>query len=98
MRRHVLVKKSTVEVLKRLSIKYKLMKVDNKGERMFLKVLKKLRAKSSEVVHVGDNRLADFGIPSRVGIKSFLLIRSKKKKDKNAVTSLVDFERKLKNI
>ncbi|MCL5011523.1 MAG: hypothetical protein M1594_01350 [Candidatus Marsarchaeota archaeon] len=47
------------------------------------------------ILKKGRDHLADFEVPSRVGIKSFHL-KHYKKKEENVVTSLTDFERKLR--
>ncbi len=71
------------------------LKVQNKDEKMYLKVLKQLKAKPEEIAHVGDGRKVDFEIPSNLGIIAFHL-NHKGSKEKNSVKSLVEFEQKLK--
>ncbi|MFH0978599.1 MAG: HAD family hydrolase [Candidatus Woesearchaeota archaeon] len=64
-----------------------------KDKEMFRAILKKLKIKPSEIVHIGDDRQLDYVMPTELGIKSFLLDRTKKAKGKNVIHSLLELKR-----
>lgn len=59
-----------------------------KTEEMYSKILKKLKVKPEEVVHIGDDLLGDYEAPTKVGIKAYHLVRSNKMKSQHTIHSL----------
>ncbi|MCK5235195.1 MAG: HAD family hydrolase, partial [Candidatus Aenigmarchaeota archaeon] len=62
--------------------------VRKKNKEVFMKVLEKLEIKPENMIHVGNNPYLDLEVPSSVGIKSFLLDRTEKRKGDNVIHSL----------
>jgi putative hydrolase of the HAD superfamily len=62
---------------------------------IFKKVCNTCGIMPQEMVHVGDDRLFDFQIPRRLGIKAFYLDRTGQCKQKSALRSLQDLNKKL---
>jgi len=48
---------------------------DRKDKEVYEKVLKKLKLKPSEMIHIGDHKERDFEIPNSLGIRSILIDR-----------------------
>ena len=74
--------KHTIEtILKKAQIKYDMLLISgvensSKGERtIFPLIKKKLGAKSSEIIHIGDSKRADYLYPKLYGFKSVLIPR-----------------------
>ena len=66
-----------------------------KSVNIFQKVCNICGIMPQEMVHVGDDRLFDFEIPRRLGIKAFYLDRTGQCKQKSALRSLQDLNKKL---
>ena len=67
----------------------------NKTENIYKTILKKLKIKPCEIIHIGDNKRLDYIIPRKLGITSFLVKRSYKGKNKNILKNLKDLEKVL---
>ncbi len=65
------------------------------NEELFREILKKFGIKEDEIVHVGDHKVLDYYVPSRMGIKSFFLDRTGEEKGEHVVHSLREFEGKI---
>ncbi len=57
-----------------------------------------LKVEPSEVIHIGDNWEHDFVAPRKIGILSFFLDRTKKRRGKFIVSNLREFERSIAQI
>ena len=68
--------------------------VRKKNKEVFMKVLEKLKIEPENMIHVGNNRYLDLEVPSSVGIKSFLLDRTGKRKGENVIHSLDELDGK----
>ena len=66
-----------------------------KSEAIYLKILKKLKIKPEELVHIGDHYDFDYKVPRKLGINAFLLDRGSEKKGENIVHSLKEFKDKI---
>lgn len=69
-----------------------------KGVYVYRRMLKKLNAKTTEVIHVGDDFQYDYKIPSKLGIKSIFLDRSGNAKSSRAIHNLKGLKRYLNAI
>lgn len=62
------------------------LKLISKNEKMYKLILKKLKCKPNELMHIGDNYHEDVQIPASLGIKAIHLNRTKK--TKNSIQNL----------
>jgi len=66
--------------------------LNKKDMSLFKEVLKEMKLKPNEIVHVGDNPLTDFNIPSSFGIKYYLLDRSGEWYGENIIQTLSELK------
>lgn len=66
-----------------------------KTEEIFKEILKQLKVKPDEIIHIGDHRRFDYEVPRKVGIRSFYLDRTGEEKGEDVVHSLREFEEKM---
>lgn len=68
-----------------------------KSEEIFSRICRRLRIAPTSLVHVGDHYAFDYVAPRKIGVKTFLLDRSRKRKKRAAfvVKNLEEFEKKL---
>ena len=59
-----------------------------KDEKIYKLILKKLKIKPEEMLHVGDNKVFDFEVPRKIGINALFVDRSEKTKGKFVIKSL----------
>lgn len=67
-------------------------KMTKKNPDVFLKIIKKLKIKKNEIVHVGDKYDDDYITPRKAGIKSILVDRKSRYKLKSSIKSLRELE------
>ena len=65
-------------------------KCDKSNPKMYRKILEILRVKPEEAVMIGDNILIDIILPKKLGIKTILLNRSKKKIECKQADAIVE--------
>lgn len=70
-------------------------KMVKKRKQAYERILKELKIKPDEMVHIGDEWGFDYLTPKKLGIRSFYLDRSGKKKGKNIVKNLEEFKEKV---
>lgn len=63
-----------------------------KNPNTFLKIIKKLKIKKNEIVHVGDTYEDDYIVPRKAGIKAILIDRKKKYEGKFIINNLKKLE------
>jgi len=68
---------------------FKLMKRDKS---IYLSALKKLKVKSNELVHVGNDYKYDYLIPRKIGIRAILIDRKRMRKGKDIIHDLKEIE------
>lgn len=61
----------------------------------FVWLVKKLKCDPAEIIHVGDDRRFDYGVPRQVGIRSFLIDRAGFEQGPDVIRSLGDIETEL---
>ncbi len=71
------------------------MGVAGKDKMVYRKLLKVLKIKPEQMVHVGDDLEFDYEAPRLLGIKSFFLDRSGKQEGEFVIHSLKELEEKL---
>jgi len=59
-------------------------------------IIKKLNCKPTDIVHVGDDKQFDYFSPKKIGLHAFYLDRTKEDTSDDTISSLMDFETKLK--
>lgn len=67
-------------------------KVIKRDESIYLSVLKKLKIKSNELIHVGNDYKYDYLIPKKIGIRAILIDRSKTRKGEDIIHNLKKIE------
>ena len=67
-----------------------------KDPEVYSEVLRSLKLKPEELIHIGDSYEADYLSPRKVGITAFFLDRSKERKGEEIVHSLSEFKEKIK--
>lgn len=68
-------------------------KVSKKNKVMFETILVRLKIKSGQIIHVGNEYYRDYEVPFEAGIKSYHLVRSKEVKNENTIHSLLDLKK-----
>ena len=68
------------------------LKITKRDENIYLPVLKKLKIKPNELVHVGNDYRYDYLIPRKIGIRAILIDRSKTRKGKDIIHNLKEIE------
>ena len=64
---------------------------------VYKEICDKLKIKTNEIIHIGDNKEFDFESPQKIGIKSFYLNRKKTEEGPQVLNTLFDLETKLFN-
>ena len=75
--------------------------IPKKNKTIFKKILKDLNISEEEIIHIGDNFYLDYNLPRELGIRTFLIDRTKKEKGENilhSLTELKDILKKNKNV
>ena len=69
-----------------------------KGVRVYAGILKELKLKPTEVVHIGDNHEQDYLVPRTIGMHAFHLMRGKKRKGKYEISTLREVAEKIEDL
>ncbi len=72
--------------------------IPRKNKAVYLEILKKLKLKPEEVVHVGDDHELDYAVPTEIGMHAFHLLRGRKREGKHEITSLHELPQKIKEL
>ncbi len=72
--------------------------VMEKNIRVFLEILKKLKLKPHELVHIGDSHDHDYLAPRQAGIHAFHLLRGRKRKGKHEISTLRELQERIKEL
>ncbi|MDO8740694.1 MAG: HAD family hydrolase [Candidatus Woesearchaeota archaeon] len=67
-------------------------KMIKKNPNVFLKIIKKLKIKKNEIVHIGDDYEDDYITPRKAGIKAILIDRKNRHKGKFIINTLKKLE------
>ncbi|MFH1511690.1 MAG: hypothetical protein ABIF10_08425 [Candidatus Woesearchaeota archaeon] len=67
-----------------------------KDEVVYKKILDILKITPSEMVHVGDSMKYDYEIPTKLGIKAFIIDRQGKEEGEQVIRSLYELSQILK--
>ncbi|MBW2970466.1 HAD family hydrolase [Candidatus Woesearchaeota archaeon] len=71
--------------------------IARKNKAAFLEIIKKLKLKPEEIVHVGDDHELDYLVPSELSMHAFHLIRGSKRKGKH-ISTLHELPEKIKGL
>jgi len=72
--------------------------IQRKNKEVYNAILKQLKLKPSEVVHVGDDHELDYNVPTELGMHAFHLLRGRKRTGKHEITSLSELPEKIKEL
>ena len=70
--------------------------ISKKNKKMFKNILEELEISEKEIIHIGDDKQLDYEIPRELGIRTFLIDRTKKEKGENILHSLTELKDILK--
>ena len=69
-----------------------------KDPSFYMMIAHQLDTVPSNIIHIGDNKQYDYVTPKKVGIISFFLVRNLEKNSDHILSSLYDFEQKIKDL